>query len=135
MPHTNDYNGHKSIIYSCQNQLKCTYQLYQTTKHYTKHTTTLSKGTLIAKTSVFTEQDDRCVNPQHSRWLLKMDIFKSETCWAHNKLNKITSDFRLVFHYSTTATITINFKFNIYWVNSRIECKIIVLSIRKYPNM
>ena len=29
---------------------------------HTKHTTTHRKGTLIAKTSVFTEQDDRCGN-------------------------------------------------------------------------
>jgi len=26
---------------------------------------------------------------QHSRRLLKMDILMSETCWPHNKLNKI----------------------------------------------
>ena len=30
--------------------------------HHTKHTTTHRKGTLIAKTSVFTEQDARCGN-------------------------------------------------------------------------
>ena len=38
---------------------------------------------------------------QHSRKLLKMDILMSETCWAHNKWNKIASDIRLVFHSST----------------------------------
>ena len=42
------------------------------------------------------EQDD-------SRKLLKMDILMSETCWAHNKWNKITSDIKLVFHSSTIA--------------------------------
>ena len=53
----------QSIIYSGQNQLKYTYQLQQGDKiHHTKHTTTYRKGTLIAKTSVFTEQDDRCGN-------------------------------------------------------------------------
>ena len=45
------------------NQLKYTYQLQQGDKtHHTKHTTTHRKSTLIAKTSVFTEQDDRCGN-------------------------------------------------------------------------
>ena len=38
---------------------------------------------------------------QHSRRLLKMDILMSETCWAHNKWNKIASDIKLVFHSST----------------------------------
>ena len=37
---------------------------------------------------------------QHSRKLLKMDILMSETCWAHNKWNKIASDIKLVFHSS-----------------------------------
>ena len=30
-----------------------------------------------------------------------MDILMSETCWAHNKRNKIASDIKLVFHSST----------------------------------
>ena len=38
---------------------------------------------------------------QHSRKLLKIDILISETCWAHNKWNKIASDIKLVFHSST----------------------------------
>ena len=40
---------------------------------------------------------------QHSRRLLKMDILMSETCWAHNKWNKIARDIKLVFHSSTIA--------------------------------
>ena len=40
---------------------------------------------------------------QHSRKLLKIDILMSETCWAHNKWNKIASDIKLVFHSSTIA--------------------------------
>ena len=40
---------------------------------------------------------------QHSRKLLKMDILMSETCWAHNKWNKIASDIKLVFHSSNIA--------------------------------
>ena len=40
---------------------------------------------------------------QHSRELLMMDILMSETCWAHNKWNKIASDIKLVFHSSTIA--------------------------------
>ena len=40
---------------------------------------------------------------QHSRKLLKMDILMSETCWAHDKWNKIASDIKLVFHSPTIA--------------------------------
>ena len=40
---------------------------------------------------------------QHSRRLLKMDILMSETCWAHNKWNKIASDIKLVLHSSTIS--------------------------------
>ena len=43
------------------------------------------------------------VTHQHSRRLLKMDILMSETCWAHNKWNKITSDIKLVLHSSTLS--------------------------------
>ena len=35
--------------------------------------------------------------------LLMMDILMSETCWAHNKWNKIASDIKLVFHSSTVT--------------------------------
>jgi len=38
---------------------------------------------------------------QHSRKLLMMDILTSETCWAHKKWNKIASDIKLVFLFST----------------------------------
>ena len=38
---------------------------------------------------------------QHSRKLLIMDILISETCWVHKKWNKIASDIKLVFYYST----------------------------------
>ena len=41
---------------------------------------------------------------QHSRKLLMMDILMSETCWAHKKWNKISSDIRLVF-YSSAITM------------------------------
>ena len=36
--------------------------------------------------------------------LLMMDILMSETCWAHKKWNKISSDIKLVF-YSSTITM------------------------------
>ena len=42
---------------------------------------------------------------QRSRKLLKMDILMSETCWAHNKWNKIARDIKLVFHSSTIKWI------------------------------
>ena len=50
---------------------------------------------------------------QHSRKLLKMDILMSETCWAHNKWNKIASDIQLAFHSSITAMMhgPINIRF------------------------
>jgi len=41
---------------------------------------------------------------QHGRKLLMMDILMSETCWAHKKWNKITSDIKLIF-YSSTITM------------------------------
>ena len=49
----------------------------------------------------------------NSRRLLKMDVLMSETCWAHNKWNKITSDIKLVFHSSTIAMMhgPINIRF------------------------
>ena len=34
-----------------------------------------------------------------------MDILMSETCWAHNKWNKIASDIKLVFHSSTNTNV------------------------------
>ena len=37
--------------------------------------------------------------------LLKMDILMPETCWAHNKWNKIVSDIKLVFHSSTISNM------------------------------
>ena len=37
---------------------------------------------------------------QNSRKLPMMDIWKSETCWAHKKWNKIASDIKLVFYSS-----------------------------------
>ena len=37
---------------------------------------------------------------QNSRKLLMMDILMSETCWAHQKWNKIASDIKLVFYSS-----------------------------------
>ena len=36
---------------------------------------------------------------QHSRRLLKMDILMSETCWVHNKWNKIASDIKFGFSF------------------------------------
>ena len=42
---------------------------------------------------------------QTSRKLLMMDILMSETCWAHKKWNKIPSDIKLVFYFSTIAIV------------------------------
>ena len=42
---------------------------------------------------------------QQSRKLLMMDVLMSETCWAHKKWNKIASDMKLVFYYSTITML------------------------------
>ena len=60
-----------------------------------KFTLTLNHPSLQNKTTDVVIQ-------QHSRKLLMMDILMSETCWAHKKWNKITSDINLVFHSSTS---------------------------------
>ena len=57
---------------------------------------------------------------QHSRKLLKMDILMTETCWAHNKWNKIASDIKLVFHLSSIWWIWLSSdsRFNEGWLNT-----------------
>ena len=50
---------------------------------------------------------------QHSRKLLKMDILMSETCWAHNKWNKISSDIKLVFHSSNQKVLIFTCMWNL----------------------
>ena len=59
----------------------------------------------------------RCVLEQK---LLKMDILMSETCWAHNKWNKIASDIKLVFHSSSIAMMhgPINIRFFVFFNGS-----------------
>ena len=82
---SNEHNGHKSIIYSGQNQLQYTHQLQQGDKtHHTKHTTTHHKGTLIAKTSVFTEQDDRCGNSSTKSQAPEDGYINIQNMLAHN---------------------------------------------------
>ena len=55
---------------------------------------------------------------QHSRKILMMDIFMSETCWAHKKWNKTASDIKLVFHSSTITMMhgPINIRLALYCV-------------------
>jgi hypothetical protein len=99
----------QSIIGSGQNQLKYTYQLQQgDTTHYTKHTTTHRKVTLMLNNPSLQNKTTDVVTHRHSCKLLKMDILMSKTCWAHNKWNKIASDFKLVFHSSTVNLLTPN---------------------------
>jgi hypothetical protein len=52
---------------------------------------------------------------QHSPKLLKMDILMSETCWAHNKWNKIASDIKLVFHSSNENVIRFLLISLVFW--------------------
>ena len=94
----------QSTIESGQNQLKYTYQLQQGDKtHHTKHTTTHRKVTQMLNHPSLQNKTTDVVIHQHSRKLLKMNILMSETCWAHNKWNKIASDIKLFFHSSTIA--------------------------------
>jgi len=59
---------------------------------------------------------------QNSRKLLMMDILMSETCWAHEKWNKIASGFKLVF-YSSTITM-MHGPINIMFYTGRcMECR------------
>ena len=53
----------------------------------------------ISKTQRTENKTTDVVIHQHSRKLLKMDILMCETCWAHNKWNKIASDIKLVFSF------------------------------------
>ena len=90
-------------------QVLYTYQLQQGDKtHHTKHITpntplhTVKVHQLLKHPSLQNKTTDVVIH-QQSRRLLKMDILMTETCWAHNKWNKIISDIKLVFHSSTIA--------------------------------
>ena len=58
----------------------------------------------ISNTQRAEEKTTNVVIQQNSRKLLMMDILMSETCWAHKKWNKITSDIKFFF-YSSTITM------------------------------
>ena len=66
-----------------------------------KSNTTQNQPHQISNTQRTENKTTDVVIQQHSRKLLMMDILMSETCWAHKKWNKITSDTKLVFHSST----------------------------------
>ena len=70
------------------------------------------------------------VTQQHSRKLLMMYILMSETCWAHKKWNKISSDIRLVF-YSSTITMMhgpINIRYTSVFVHKIRSLKLVSLT-------
>jgi len=67
--------------------------------------TTRTQPHRISNTHRTKNNTTNMVIQQNSRKLLIMDILMSETCWAHKKWNKITSDIKLVF-YSSTITMT-----------------------------
>ena len=67
-----------------------------------KMSTTQNQLHQISNTQRTENKTTDVVIQQHSRKLLMMDILMPETCWAHKKWNKITSDIKLVFHSSTT---------------------------------
>ena len=99
------FQGEKSFqIYPTTTKL-------QNTSHQT-HTTIHRKFTLTLNLPSLQNKTTDVVIQQHSRKLLKMDILMSETCWAHNKWNKIASDIKLVFHSSTLIRVACMFLSN-----------------------
>jgi len=74
-------------------------------------------GHQISNTQRTENKTTDVVIQQHSRKLLMMDILMSETCWVHNKWNKIASDIKLVFFSSTITMmhgpVNIRFKNNL----------------------
>jgi hypothetical protein len=68
---------------------------------------------------------------QHSRKLVMMDILMSETCGAHKKWNKITSDIKLVFHSSTITMMhgPINIRANLHFRSLYLICFIFLFSL------
>ena len=88
-----------------------------------KRNTTQNQAQQISNTQRTENKTTDVVIHQHSRKLLMMDILMSETCWAHNKWNKIASDIKLVFHASTITMMhgPINNRFQLY------------VHARKYP--
>ena len=66
---------------------------------------------------------------QNSRKLLMMDILMSETCWAHKKWNKIASDIKLVFYFSTPGLTRLHFTL------SYVICYVISYRIYKNNNV
>ena len=65
-----------------------------------KTNTTQNQPHQISNTQRTENKTTDVVIHQHSRKLLMMDIWMSETCWAHKKWNKIASGIKLVFHSS-----------------------------------
>ena len=61
-----------------------------------------------------------------------MDILMSETCWAHNKWNKIASNIKLVFHSSTIAMMRgpINIRLQSVFAKSVYSCWVMVTEIQ-----
>ena len=70
-----------------------------------KSSTTQNQPHQISNTQRTENKTTDVVSHQHSRKLLMMDILMSETCSAHKKWNKISSDIKLVFHSSTRYTL------------------------------
>jgi len=61
----------------------------------------LKHGHQISNTQRTKNKTTDVVIQQHNRKLLMMDILISDTCWVHNKWNKIASNIKLVFYSST----------------------------------
>jgi len=89
----------QSIKDNGQYQEKYAYQLQQSNK--THHTTTHHKFTLTLNPPSLQNKTTDVVIQQHSRKLMMTDILMSETCWVHQKRNKIASDIKFVFYSST----------------------------------
>ena len=93
----------------------------QNTSHQT-NATIHRKFTLKQNHPSLQNKTTDVVIQQHSRKLLMMDILMSETCWAHKKWNKISSDIKLVFHSSNITVMRgpINIRFTSIQSNTRV---------------
>jgi len=69
--------------------------------------TTPSQQHRISNTHRTKNNTTNVVIQQNSGKLLMMDILMSETCWARKKWNKIASDIKLVFYFSTITMMQV----------------------------
>ena len=98
-----------------------------------KTNTTQNQPHQISNTQRTENKTTDVVIQQHSRKLLMMDILTSETCWAHKKWNKISSEIKLVFHSSTCLMCSQMFVIIVRVLQCRNKSNAVLLSPRTVP--